>query len=74
MPDCHIRTLDSGGTRLSSHVANCPGDDEAVAVATDLIRAGGLAHVSAGLRSVTEVFVPLSEAGGHVAKAMLTGE
>jgi predicted dinucleotide-binding enzyme len=61
MPDYQIRTLDSGGTSLANHVIHCSGDDEALAVAKDLISDGGLAHVSAGPRSVDEVFVPLSE-------------
>jgi predicted dinucleotide-binding enzyme len=60
MPDYQIRTLDSGGTRLASHLTQCSDDDEALAVARDLIKTGGLAHVSAGARGVDEVFVPLS--------------
>jgi predicted dinucleotide-binding enzyme len=61
MPVYQIRTLDSGGTRLASHVKVCGHDDEALAIAKDLIRAGGLAQVTAGLRSVNEIFVPLAE-------------
>lgn len=61
MPDYQIRTLDSGGTSLANHVTYCSGDDEALAIARDLIRSGGLAHVSAGPRSVEEIFVPLPE-------------
>jgi predicted dinucleotide-binding enzyme len=67
-----IRTLDSGGTRLESHVASCSGDGEAIALARDLIRGGGLAQVSAGSRSVTEVFVSLFDAGEQAVVSAFT--
>jgi hypothetical protein len=58
MPDYQICSLDSGGLKVAYHVAACVSDREALAVARDLIKTGGVAEVWAGPRHVEEVSMP----------------
>ncbi len=61
MPQYRICTLDSGGTNMASYEEICRGDDDARAFAQGILKAGGVAEIWAGARSVDIVFVRLPD-------------
>jgi hypothetical protein len=65
MPSDQIRTLDSGGTNLASHDRYCSGNEKALAVALDLIRAVGLLTSRQAPGASATFFVSLSAGQAH---------
>lgn len=54
-----ISLLESGGMKSANHLQECSDDYEAMALANNLIKGGGIAHIWEGTRSVGQIFLPL---------------